>query len=261
MTPATVAHQLQFQLLLPLRVPCACVFTSGLRRMAGQGDQSHRRHHGARRAARRAAPADARRAGLEPVGEALPGAGARGLDRGEPKRAADARDVASEPVLEMAEGCAGRPVDDGRARNGAAGRCCARRGCGFLRGPHVLVRGALARARGDRVVVGYADAPLAAAQLRKGASCLTQPRCPITSSCRAGNGTPMPRSRNRGRDRSFYSWYDQRVAEGTIKRGQRLARERKTVSRPGRGRRPVRRDERDHRRLLDHRRGQLATSR
>jgi hypothetical protein len=32
---------------------------------------------------------------------------------------------------------------------------------------------------------------------------------------------------------SFYTWYEQLVAQGTIKRGQRLARERKTVSRLG----------------------------
>jgi hypothetical protein len=32
---------------------------------------------------------------------------------------------------------------------------------------------------------------------------------------------------------SFYVWYEQLVAQGTIKRGQRLARERKTVSRLG----------------------------
>lgn len=32
---------------------------------------------------------------------------------------------------------------------------------------------------------------------------------------------------------NFYSWYEQLVAQGTIKRGQRLARERKTVSRLG----------------------------
>jgi len=31
----------------------------------------------------------------------------------------------------------------------------------------------------------------------------------------------------------FYDWYERLVAEGTIKRGQRLARERKTVSRLG----------------------------
>jgi hypothetical protein len=31
----------------------------------------------------------------------------------------------------------------------------------------------------------------------------------------------------------FYVWYEQQVAQGTIKRGQRLARERKTVSRGG----------------------------
>ena len=32
---------------------------------------------------------------------------------------------------------------------------------------------------------------------------------------------------------SFYTWYEQLVAQGTIRRGQRLARERKTVSRLG----------------------------
>jgi hypothetical protein len=32
---------------------------------------------------------------------------------------------------------------------------------------------------------------------------------------------------------AFYTWYEQLVAAGTIKRGQRLARERKTVSRLG----------------------------
>ena len=31
----------------------------------------------------------------------------------------------------------------------------------------------------------------------------------------------------------FYVWYEQLVAQGTVKRGQRLARERKTVSRGG----------------------------
>jgi hypothetical protein len=31
----------------------------------------------------------------------------------------------------------------------------------------------------------------------------------------------------------FYTWYEQLVEQGTIKRGQRLARERKTVSRVG----------------------------
>jgi hypothetical protein len=42
-----------------------------------------------------------------------------------------------------------------------------------------------------------------------------------------------PKEEIQGAIDGFYLWYEQLLAQGTVKRGQRLARERKTVSRHG----------------------------
>ena len=128
-------------------------------------------------------------------------------------------------------GCAGRPVErHRRARPRAVGATRRDRDsrCRFRRHRSVVASGA--RPRRDH---RWADT-LCHGPTSKVTPCPTRPLCPTTLSCHAGNGMPTPpRRKSRARSISFYVWYERLVEQGTVKRGQRLARERRTVSRQG----------------------------